>query len=66
MNIINIISFIIGFIIGFIIYTNFKKCKYHGPNSKDIIGKIYKVNGKCYKFIPVVSICPISVSMNNK
>jgi hypothetical protein len=63
MNIPNIISFIIGFIIGFIIYKNLKKCKYHGPNSKDIIGKIYKKNGKCYKFIPVVSICPISISM---
>ena len=31
-----------------------------GPNSKDIVNRIYEHNGKCYKFVPEIYICPIN------
>ena len=62
-----IISIILGITIGIIIgYILFKKIKYIGPNSNDIYKKIYiDDNGKKYKFIPKVCICPVDYSMNN-
>ena len=60
----NFISIIVGILIGGIIaYFYFSNITYVGPNSKDIIDRIYKKNGKCYKFKPVISFCPISISM---
>jgi len=60
----NVISIILGFIIGYIIFYIYDKKRiiYHGPNSKNIIKNIYKKNGKCYKLIPKVVICPLHLS----
>ena len=60
-----IISLAIGIFLGFIAFILYSHvmCNIHGPNSKDIIDRIYKKNGKCYKFKPVISFCPISISM---
>ena len=63
-----VISLVIGVIIGIIFFRLMpRNNQVHGPNSKDIIGKIYKdpKNGKYYKFEPVVYVCPISISMNS-
>lgn len=67
MNMEIIISLLTGIVIGYVIFLLYSRKKYniHGPNSKDIIGKIYKKDGKCYKFTPVISICPISISMKH-
>jgi hypothetical protein len=65
-NIINMIFFLVGVIMGYFTYKFFYIRIYHGPNSKDIVDKIYKKNNKYYKFIPVITICPICISMNNK
>ena len=60
------LSLIIGLVIGLIIgYMLFKKYIYHGPNSKDIIKKIYyDDNNKSYKLEPIITICPSEYSMH--
>jgi hypothetical protein len=65
-NIIIIFTIIIGLSIGLIIgYLIFKKYKYKGPDSNIISKEIYtESNGKKYKLIPKICICPISYSMN--
>ena len=62
---INIITIIIGLCIGFIFgYIIFKKYTYKGPNSNEIIKQIQiDSNGKKYKWIPEICICPIYLSM---
>lgn len=56
----NILSLIFGIIIGIFIYRMlFKQVIYKGPNSNFIRHKIYQENGKCYKFNPIIHICPI-------
>jgi hypothetical protein len=59
-----ILSMMIGIVIGYILfnYSPFRY-KYHGPNSKDMIQKIFKHNDKCYKLKPIVTICPSGISM---
>ena len=66
ISIINIIlSIFLGIIFGTVLFfVNPYKYKLHGPNSKDIISKIYKVGDKCYKLEPVVTICPSYISMS--
>lgn len=60
MNFDIIINIIIGLIIGIIIYyANHKSYKYKGPDSNIIKNNIYKLNDKCYKFVPIVYICPL-------
>jgi hypothetical protein len=57
-------SIFIGIIVGYILFIlNPNKYVLHGPNSKDIISKIYKIDNKCYKLEPIVTICPSSISM---
>lgn len=58
--------FIFGIIIGSIIgYYIFKEIKYIGPDSNEIVKQIYTDdNGRKYKYIPRVTICPINYSMN--
>lgn len=65
-NIVFIITIIIGLIFGVIIgYIFFMDIKYIGPNSNEIVKKIYYDNdGKKYKLIPKISICPVNYSMN--
>lgn len=52
-------SLIIGFITGcFLYYLLFhNSITYHGEDSKKVCNKIYKIDGKCYKFYPKVCIC---------
>lgn len=56
MNIIfEIFNVLIGFIIGYILYKIFiSPTIIKGPNSKDVIKKVYTVNGKLYKLKPVI------------
>jgi hypothetical protein len=66
-NIINIIiGLIIGIFIGYLYKTKGNKYN-HGPNSTKLRKKIYydEKTNSCYKFKPVVYICPISLSMKN-
>lgn len=58
-------SILMGIIFAILIYFLFiQKVTYHGVNSNKIKNKIYKIDGKCYKFIPRVHICPIITSMS--
>lgn len=62
---INIITIIIGLIIGIIFgLFLFKKYIYKGPNS-NIISKEINIdsNGKKFKWIPKICICPVNLSM---
>lgn len=55
-----IISILFGFFVAFLLFiTTHKFYEYRGPNSNEIKKNIYKLNDKCYKFVPVVHICPI-------
>lgn len=50
-----IISILIGVIAGYILYKLYiSPTIIKGPNSKDIIKRIYEVNGKKYKLRPIV------------
>ncbi|AYV78754.1 MAG: hypothetical protein Edafosvirus30_5 [Edafosvirus sp.] len=63
-----ILNIIIGLIIGVVIaiFYNSYNVLYRGPNSNEIKNKIYKDNdGNCYRLVPVVHICPTSISMIN-
>lgn len=63
--ILNMIIIIFGFIIGLLIgYLTFNSNTYIGPDSNEISKKIYvDSEGKRYKWIPKVCICPINLSM---
>ena len=53
-----IISIVIGFIVGCILFYLFMYNEiYRGPNSKDVVNKIYYVDGKMYKLKPVIYLC---------
>ena len=58
-----VMGFIIGIILGIVYYLCSNK-KYDGPNSKDMVGLIFKDDQGCFKLKPMVHICPISKSMN--
>lgn len=62
----NIIVIILGLTVGMIIgYYLFKVYIYKGPDSNIISKEIYTdSDGKKYKWIPKVCICPISYSMD--
>lgn len=61
-----IITIIIGITVGTLFgYLLFKEYKYKGPDSNIIVTKIYEDNnGRKYKWIPKICICPIDLSMN--
>ena len=61
-----LITFIIGILLGSIIgYFIFKDIKYIGPDSNEIVKNIYSdTDGKKYKYVPKISICPLNYSMN--
>jgi hypothetical protein len=62
---INIIIIIIGLIIGIIFgFLLFKEYIYKGPDSNIVSEEIYsEKNGKKFKWIPNICICPINLSM---
>ena len=56
---------IIAILLGFMFYTYIIKyiiitffIHKHGLNSNEIRKKIYEINGKYYKFIPKMCVCP--------
>lgn len=53
-----ILSIILGFLLAYLIIKYLKK-NIHGPNSKDITGKIFKFDDKYYKFDVEICVCPI-------
>lgn len=56
-------SILLGIIMSFLllIYVyNTYYIKIKGPNSKNIVNKVYKYNGRCYRFVPEIYICPIN------
>jgi hypothetical protein len=61
-----LMTIIIGIILGSIVgYFIFKDIKYIGPDSNEIVKKIYTdTDGKKYKYVPKISICPLNYSMN--
>jgi hypothetical protein len=60
-----ILSIIVGVILGWLFYSiRFSNIHHHGPNSKNIINKVYRVKDKCYKLVPRVTICPSNISMS--
>lgn len=64
--IINIITIIIGLVLGIIFgFLLFKKYIYKGPNSNIISKKTYTdSNGKKFKWVPKICICPVNLSMS--
>ncbi len=64
-----LLSIIWGVIVGWVLgmlWLNYGDGKwgfgggvYHGPNSKDIVGNVFKFEDKYYKFSPVICPCPL-------
>jgi hypothetical protein len=53
-----IINIIVGLVLGYILYRGYLYPSIiKGPNSKDIIDKIYQYNGKKYTLKPIVCGC---------
>lgn len=53
-----IMSVLIGVLLGLVIYR-FYLCPpiVRGPNSRDIVDKVFKINGKFYEFEPIICGC---------
>ena len=49
-----ILSITLGMVIGIGVYKIIFPTIYHGPNSKDIVNKIFKVDNKYYKLVPQI------------
>lgn len=64
--IINLITIIIGLVIGIVFgFLIFKQYIYKGPDSNIVSKEIYTdSNGKKFKWIPKVCICPVNLSMD--
>lgn len=62
----SIITIILGLLIGVIFgYIIFKKIQYKGPDSNNIVNETHlDSNGKKFKWIPQICICPIDLSMD--
>lgn len=62
----NVFVVILGLSIGLIIgYYLFKQTQYKGPDSNLVCKEIYVDNdGRKYKWVPKVCVCPISYSMD--
>ena len=59
-----ILSLILGIILGLFLFKILPfNYRVHGPNSKDIVNKIYKIDNVCYRLDPVITICPGNISM---
>lgn len=64
------ISILLGLIIGYAIcrYLYRQPLTYHGPVADEIKKKVFldKETMKCYQFIPVIHICPPSMTPKKK
>ena len=50
-----LISIIFGIVIGVLLYGIYNPpLSVHGPNSKDIVNRIFKYGGKKYRFDPII------------
>ena len=60
MDINEIIIIILGIVIGILLYSFYKPpVLLKGPNSKDIVDKIFSYQGKKYRLDPKVCACPV-------
>jgi hypothetical protein len=59
-------TIIIGILLGAVIgYFIFRDIKYIGPDSNEIVKRIYEdEKGHKYKYRPKITICPMNYSMN--
>lgn len=53
-----IAELIIGFVIGAYVMIQIQK-NLHGPNSNIVMKKVYQYEGKYYRYVPEICICPI-------
>ena len=59
-----IYTIILGMICAIIMFFLFgRKIIYHGPNSKDVKNKIFRINNKCFALEPVIHVCPGGVAL---
>ena len=57
------LNIILGFIMGYLLYiTILDPTVVRGPNSKDIVDKVYIHNGKKYEFVPKIYPSPIKLA----
>jgi hypothetical protein len=64
--IINIITIIIGLVLGIVFgFLLFKQYIYKGPNSNIVSKEIHtEPDGKKFRWIPKICICPVNLSMD--
>ena len=64
--VVNIITIVIGLITGIIFgFVLFKQYHYKGPDSNIVSKEIYTdPDGKKFKWIPNICICPLNLSMD--
>ena len=55
-----IMGLLLGVLIGKVLCHEEMRGKIaHGPNSKDIVGQVFEVDDKYYKFTPSICPCPL-------
>ena len=64
--IVNIITVVIGLVLGIVFgFLLFKQYIYKGPNSNIVSKEINTdVNGRKFRWIPKICICPVNISMS--
>jgi hypothetical protein len=54
-----LLSIIFGIVVGVLLYSIYKPpVLLHGPNSRDIVDKIFSYKGKTFRLDPKVCACP--------
>jgi hypothetical protein len=55
-------SSLLGFVLGYLLmWYLYNPVEYHGPDSKDIVGKVFEgADGKSWTYEPVITVCPIA------
>lgn len=52
------LSISLGILLSFVMYTMYVNPRIvKGPNSRDIIDKVFEIDNKYYKFVPIVCGC---------
>lgn len=55
-----IVGVLLGVMIGRFIFINERG---HGPNSKNIVGKVFRTpDGEYWRFVPEITVCPLDTS----
>jgi hypothetical protein len=57
------VSILLGILVGYILYYFISPSSiiYKGPNSNIIKHQIFKYNGKSYRLVPKIYLCPIDI-----